>query len=576
MATVTVASGAVSLYDQNDAKAQAMFIASSQQKTVIFDGVTSYTPNYATSNQVLTPQLYVAGTSTDLIEGVTACRWYYQINGTGTKVLITAATTGYTLEAIGTSPARALKITTNILAANRSVNYLCELDYMDTDTQFSLTTTASIELVKVTNGTDGVNGKDAVLATLSNDSHDVPANDAGTVLSLAGATSQMYIYEGTTDVTTSYKITQTVVGATVTASGTPENKIATLTAMSADVATVTFTATRSGYATMTRVFTISKVRGGAAGVAATVYRLSVPVQTIKKSETGVFTPSTMAFSATSVTGAAAPVSYSGRFTVEETTNGTTWAAARYTSAAAELGNTYAPTATAVALRVTLYLAAGITEANKRDTQIIPIISDGFDAGYLSVWTPNGNSVKNGVGSIVIQADMYKGSSLTTATAYQWYYQDPTATTTSGGNAAGGNGWRLVTSATTGITGYNTKALTVAASFINGTESFKCVATYNGINYAGVSTITVLDDPIVVQFQGVTVFLNGKGEITMKALPIREGVDVDPEGTLYNYNWSLYNSSLVKQSGFAKTGKTITVFATEVDKTASLNVDISLK
>lgn len=573
MATITVASGSVTLYDQNDAKSVATYIGSSQQKTVIFDGTSTYVPNYATSNQQLTPQLYVAGTSVDLIQSVNACRWYYQLNGTGTKVLITADTTGYTLETIGTSPAKVLKITTNILAANRSVNYLCELDYTDPDTTFVLTATSSIELVKVTNGTDG---KDAILATLSNDAHAVPANDAGTVLSLTGANSQIYIYQGLTDVTTSYAIAQTVVGATVTASGTPSNKIATITAMSADTATVTFTATRSGYATIVKVFTISKVRGGSTGTAATVYRLAVPNQSLKKSELGVFTPSSISFSATSVTGAASPVAYSGRFTVEETTNGTTWATARYTSASVELGNVYAPTSTAVALRVTLYLATGVADTYKRDTQTIPIVSDGFDAAYLSVWTPSGNSVKNGIGSVTIQADIYKGSALTTASVYQWYFQDATATTASGGNSAGGDGWRLITSTTTGITGYNTKTLVVAASFITGTEGFKSVATYNSINYAGVSTITVLDDPIVMQFQGVTVFLNGKGETTIKALAIRAGSDIDPDGTLYNYVWSLYNSSLVLQSGFAKTGKTITVLASEVDKIGNLNVDISAK
>ncbi|QDP42865.1 tail protein [Bacillus phage vB_BmeM-Goe8] len=76
---------------------------------------------------------------------------------------------------------------------------------------------------------------------------------------------------------------------------------------------------------------------------------------------------------------------------------------------------------------------------------------GTDAYFLNLWTPNGDTIRNSSGEILLQADLYKGSGKVTPTAFKWYIQDPTATTTSNGDTDGGDGWRLIKTVATATT-----------------------------------------------------------------------------------------------------------------------------
>src|SRR5690606_23166518 len=138
-----VASGQLTLTDLNDAKQLAMYIGASQSRTVIFNGVSTYTPNYGTNNQVLTPQLFIAGDNTDRASEAVAVRWFYQSNGTGTPTAITASTTDFLLGAGN----KTLTIRTNIMSSRNSMTVICEMDFTDPDTGFVVTTKAEIEIV---------------------------------------------------------------------------------------------------------------------------------------------------------------------------------------------------------------------------------------------------------------------------------------------------------------------------------------------------------------------------------------------------------------------------------------------
>jgi hypothetical protein len=583
-----VASGQMTLTDLNDSKQLVMYIGASQSRTVIFNGVSTYTPNYSTSNQVLTPQLFIAGNNADIASQAISTKWYVQTNGAGTPTEITANTTDYTL---GTGTPKTLTIKTNVLASNASMTYICELVYPDSATGFNVTSKAEIEIVKVTNGTNGTNGQNATVAVLSNDADTVGADSAGNSQIITGVASTITVYEGTTDVTSSWSMGTPVVtglGALNTAytlTGTPVNRTFTLTGtnpMTADVATVTWTLTRSGYANITKVFTINRIRNGTAGTSPTLYRFLPSANAIKKTEGGVYSPASLVLEGKSQTGSGSYGSYAGRFKIYTTTAtlnaSTNWGTAVYTSSGNESTYTYPASGTFPAnitgIKVELYLAGGTTTL--LDSQVIPVVQDGAsgtDAFYLNVWTPNGNTVKNGTGTVTATADLYKGAGeVSSGITYKWYIQDPTATTASGGDADSGDGWRLLTSSyNASITGYTTKSIVVPASAIAGSESFLCVASYSGGKYKNVCSAVDLSDPILVRIDGINVFKNGTGSTQLTATLLRNGEVLDPTG--YTFAWSIYDENNVK-TAFTASTQTVTVNASAVDGRANIVCEVS--
>ena len=567
-----VAQGQLTLVDLNDSKQLVAYIGSSQAKTVIYNpNGSSYTPNYSSTNNVLTPQLFIAGTATDVANQASSTRWYRQTNGAGTITEITASGGGYTL---GTGTPKTLTITSNPLTSASSMTYICEISFVDPDTGFEVLTKSEIEIVKVINGTDGTNGVNAISAVLSNDSDVIPTDSAGNNGNYAGAITTMTIFNGSSDDSANWTVSATPTNVTGTLSG----KTYTVTNLTADTGYVDLTASRSGYSSITRRFALSKSKQGTAGSNPTAYWLISSVPAIGKSKTGVYTPASITISSKSQTGTGSPANYSGRFIISDSTDGTAFTA-RYTSSANESSKSYTPSAGIKALKVQLYLAGGTS--NLLDEQIIPVVTDGSDGAngadsvIATVWTPDGNVLKNSVGTLTAQVDVYKGTSKVTPSAFKWYIQDPTATTASGGDSDGGNGWRLLNATyNAGVTGYATSTITIPSSAISSVESFMCIATYSGVKYRDVCTVIDVTDPIVVTIIGLSTFKNGQGSTSLTAKLYREGAEIDSAGTTYTYTWSLYKSDNTKDNTFAKTGKTITVNASEVDVRANIVCEIT--
>lgn len=111
--------------------------------------------------------------------------------------------------------------------------------------------------------TDGINGTSAVTAVLSNDSHSIPCNTSGTPSTYAGAVTTMSVFVGSTDTSSSwtYKVTPT----NVTGTSSNSNRTFTVTGISADTGYVDITASRSGYSSVTKRFTVVKSKQGATG-----------------------------------------------------------------------------------------------------------------------------------------------------------------------------------------------------------------------------------------------------------------------------------------------------------------------
>lgn len=491
-----VASGQVTLVDLNDSKQLMAYIGSSQPKTVVYNPNNgTYSPNYASTNQVLTPQLFIAGSASDIAVSAKSTRWFYQTNSAGALTEITVNGNGYT---IASSGVKTLTISSNKLSSADSMTYVCEMVYTDTDTGFDITTKSEIELVKVTNGLKGADGYTPVKGVDYFDGQD--GQD--------GTSSYLWI-----------RYSQNSNGNPMTTDPTGAKYIGTATTASSSAPT--------GYASYN--------------------------WTLIKGEQGV----------QGETGANGQSSY---LHIKYSNDG---------------GSTFtANNGETVGVYIGTYVDFNATDSSSPSAYTWNKVVgdngvDGKDAVLATVWTPDGNTLKNSTGTLTATVDVFKGTSKVTPSAFKWYIQDPTATTSSGGDTDGGNGWRKLTSTyTAGTSGYTSATLTIPASAIASVESFKCVVTYSGVKYQDVCTVIDVTDPIMVSVVGLATFKNGQGTTDLTAKLYRNGSEIDAGGTAYTYTWSLYKADGTLDGTFSKTGKTITVSASEVNARANVICEVS--
>ena len=112
------AQGQFTIIDYNDALTLTGYIGSNHPKTQMYNpDNASYTPNWASTNLVLTPSLYIIGTTTDQItsENVQSVNWY---QGTST----TPITTGGNYVLSGTKN-HILTVKANIMAGLPGVDF---------------------------------------------------------------------------------------------------------------------------------------------------------------------------------------------------------------------------------------------------------------------------------------------------------------------------------------------------------------------------------------------------------------------------------------------------------------------
>jgi hypothetical protein len=574
-----VASGQLTLVDLNDAKVLQLYINSNQPKIQIFNpNGGAYVPDWgvAATNVVLTPQMFIAGSNTDIItDSSVTIKWYD--SAAPTVQLVTD--TNYDIPTTGL---KTLKIKKNLLSAKNQISYICKVTWYDPDIMTNIEAIATIDFAKVTAGADGSSGQNAITAVLTNDTHTVPTDSAGNGGSFTSATTTMLVYNGATLDSDNWNYTAVVSSGITGAFGTSTSKnVYTVSNMTVDSGTVDITAKRSGYADIVKRFTIIKNKQGITGANATSYWLVTAAPAIQKNTSGAYLPATFAMNGKSQTGTAAPVDYKGRFKVYDSTDGTTFTTVKYSSTIDESVASFTPTVGIKAVKIEFYSAG---QVNLLDSQIIPVVSDGTNGtngtnGQNSivayVWTPEGNVVKNGGGSVKAQCDVYNGTSqVTTGVAYQWYrYKAGQA------DQGAGIGWEKLTSTVNyGCTNYATATMTIPAQAVESMTSFICVATYNAKAYKDVATIIDQSDPLqlVIFSPEGTVFKNGQGEKNPVAKVYQAGSEIDVNGTIYDYKWSLRKGDGSVDATFSMTGKTIKVLATKVDNIGNLICDLWTK
>lgn len=573
-----VSTGQLTVTDLNDTKQVILYI-NTNYRTQIYNpnasGDNAYSPNFVFNNLIITPELYVAGgNGANILPSIQAksIKWY---EGTQTVTAITEGEVTPYVIPVGspTTVSKVLTVNTNFTSKSIQI-FTCEVVYTDPDTSFDVTLKANVDIIKITNGQKGDSGTNAIMAILDNESHTIPTDSEGSGGNFTDAKSSIKIYEGITDVTDLWAVVQTRNGVTVTEE--TSSKTATVTAMSADNGSITFTATRSGYAPIIKVFTLTKNKQGVAGAIPTTYWLVNSASAIVKSKVGVLSPASITVSGKSQTGTSSTESYFGRFKIYESMDGTTFVE-KYSSVADIDSYVYTPsTASIKALKVELYLAGGLT--NKIDEQTVVVISDGTDgtdAFYLNVWTPDGDTIRNSEGVLKVKANLYKGTDIqSSGVTYKWYYQDPLATTISGGDADGGNGWRLMKDIATGngVTGYTTIEITVPSTAISGIEGFMCVATYVGNKYKNIVILKDFQDPVSVSILGASIFKNGQGSVTLKAQLVRAGIEIPTSG--YTFTWSIYNSDGTFVKVLASKISTVIISANDINGIGNLVCDVS--
>lgn len=110
-------------------------------------------------------------------------------------------------------------------------------------------------------------GFGAITAVLSNEAHTVPTDSAGNNGNFTGCTTTMAVYSGATDDSANWTVAATPIAGVT---GSLAGKTYTVTAMTVDTGYVDLVASRAGYASVTKRFTLTKSKAGATGAAGAV------------------------------------------------------------------------------------------------------------------------------------------------------------------------------------------------------------------------------------------------------------------------------------------------------------------
>lgn len=141
------AQGQFTIIDYNDAITLAGYISSNLSRTQMYNPDNgSYNPDWSNTNLVLTPSLFLAGGSNDLITdtAVQSVTWY---EGNST----TAITTGGNYALSGTKN-HILTVKGNVMAGLPGKDFRCVVTYKDPTTELTIPETMSISFSRVVNG----------------------------------------------------------------------------------------------------------------------------------------------------------------------------------------------------------------------------------------------------------------------------------------------------------------------------------------------------------------------------------------------------------------------------------------
>lgn len=314
-----------------------------------------------------------------------------QISGTVTWSVVSGTVSSTIGQSGNTWTLAYTDVTSDVLVIRATLNYLGGIYTSD------LTVTKVFNGAAGEPGPAGASGTNPIAIDYSNDSHNVPVNNAGTEI-WTGSGGVVTVYDGDTALVLDSNTQSTVYP---TANGRYRVDITRLSGDTLTEPTITGATTTSctlgvwaGNLTTVTVYRITAYIRNLAGVTttistdatiapsfqgedATVYSVNRSVAAIYRSSTGVYNPTTITFSAFSTVGSGTPVAYSGRFIVATSTDGVSYTN-RYTSSSNQSTYTYTILAGINFVRVRLYLAGGTTV--QLDEETTPVIEQGVAGG----------------------------------------------------------------------------------------------------------------------------------------------------------------------------------------------------
>jgi hypothetical protein len=153
---------------------------------------------------------------------------------------------------------------------------------------------------------DGAPGNQVDSAVLSNEDQMVPCDKNGNPITNAftECTTTLSIYEGNTPTYTDWNISVDQTHG-VTGTWNSTTHVFTVTGISANTGYVTFTCTKTGHNTLTKTFSLVKVKAGADGsdgTSPTIYSLQCDTLVVNKAENGTLTPNAITATAYEKTG----------------------------------------------------------------------------------------------------------------------------------------------------------------------------------------------------------------------------------------------------------------------------------
>lgn len=217
---------------------------------------------------------------------------------------------------------------------------------------------------------------------------------------------------------------------------------------------------------------------------------------------------------------------------------------------------------------------------------------------LNTYSSTGyNIVNSRPSSIVVNGDLYINGTINTTMkrTNDWFRQDTSVISTDNPlyDSRVGLGWAKIldsyTSATPntkfGIETSSNASMSISANDVINVESYRVIVTategeHKGSPQLGFYTAYNFDSAFVssIETPDGSVFKNGTGNKHLRGVIYNTVGEVDPNGTLYNYNWYVYKSNGTLDTTFGgsgkKTGKTIIIDSSEIDDNSQLTLEIT--
>lgn len=602
--TTILTSSQQTFVDITDQRKLSAYITSNLPKTQSEDPNVlphTYAPNWASTNLVLTPVLFLDQTNVSPTASGVTISWKRK-DGVASETVLTNG------EAVKNG---VLTVNQNKLSASSSgmITYICYISYYDSETKNTINITADITYTLVKNA------ENAKLCTVSSDTYVfkydtsqalVGASQATLTVQVQGVTVSKWQYKNSSGAWADYPTTSdntSITGGTLVVKPTHSVFVN-------NVAQIRVTTSENDvYDTLT----ISKIYDGAkgdkgnpgsAGTGGLSVVLGNEAQTIAcTSEGKTSAASTISIPFTGYVGitqtacTCAVGTLPTGITVKTNTAATASAAGKLelaVAASSDLGS-------ASTLNGNITLAFNIS--GKTVTKVFTWTkskagSNGVAAVVFSVYAPNGTIVQNQSGSIQLATSAYSGTTAITGAAYQWAkYAD--------------GKW-------TNISGATTSTLTVSGSDIINIQSYRCTMTYGGKTYVDVITVEDKSDPYVSEMLSIGGYTvkNNLGGVVPYIIVRTNQKEVDPllgnisetapsspasgafwykvdhnakTVTLMKYNGSAWANATEKQSlnytwyaqdkdgkekTFDKMGKVIYLSAADIDSIMTLQCDVS--